>query len=101
MDFLRKNNLAFVCVDEPQGFKSSVPIVAEGTSDIGVVRFHGRNSDTWEKQVITIAERFNYLYSDEELREWMPRLKECAAKTKQLHVLFSNCYGDKAVTNAS
>jgi uncharacterized protein YecE (DUF72 family) len=101
MDFLRKNNLAFVCVDEPQVFKSSVPIVAEVTSDIGVVRYHGRNSDTWEKQGITTAERFNYLYSDEELREWMPRLKECAAKTKQLHVLFNNCYGDKAVTNAS
>jgi len=46
------------------------------------------------------TERFNYLYSDEELKEWIPRVKELASKTRQLHVLFNNCYADKAVVNA-
>lgn len=73
MDFLRDNSLAFVCVDEPQEFKSSVPTVAEVTSDIGVARFHGRNTATWEKKGIAVQERFNYLYSDDELKEWVPR----------------------------
>ena len=100
LDFLRDNDLPFVCVDEPQGFKSSVPPVAEATSDIGLVRFHGRNRDMWEKKGIGPAERFNYLYRDDELREWVPRIKGLAGKTRQLHVLFNNCYGDKAVVNA-
>jgi len=98
--FLREKNLAYVCVDEPQGFKSSVPPIAEATSDLGVIRFHGRNRDTWEKDGISAAERFNYLYSENDLREWAPKIRELAAKTRQLHVLFNNCYGDKAVVNA-
>jgi uncharacterized protein YecE (DUF72 family) len=99
-NFLRDNNLPFVCVDEPQGFKSSIPPVAEITSDIALVRFHGRNRETWEKQGITTAERFNYLYPENELREWVPRIKDLAEKTQQCHVLFNNCYEDKAVNNA-
>ena len=52
MSFLRDNNLPFVCVDEPQGFKSSVPPVVEATSDVALVRFHGRNREMWEKKAL-------------------------------------------------
>jgi uncharacterized protein YecE (DUF72 family) len=100
MDFLRYNDLPFVCVDEPQGFKSSVPPMAEATSDVGLVRFHGRNKEMWERKGISAVERFNYLYNESELGEWVPRIKELAQKTRQLHVLFNNCYADKAVVNA-
>ncbi len=99
--FLKENNLPFVCVDEPQGFKSSVPPVAETTADIGLVRFHGRNTEMWEKRGITTVERFNYLYSEAELGEWAPQIKEMASRTRQMHVLFNNCYEDKAVKNAA
>jgi len=99
--FLRENGLPFVCVDEPQGFKSSVPPVAETTADIGLVRFHGRNTEMWEKKGITTVERFNYLYSEAELGEWAPKIREMAARTRQMHVLFNNCYEDKAVKNAA
>jgi uncharacterized protein YecE (DUF72 family) len=98
--FLRDNNLPYVCVDEPQGFKSSVPAITQATSDIALVRFHGRNRATWEKQGITTAERFNYLYSENELKEWVPRINYLAEKTQQCHVLFNNCHEDKAVSNA-
>ncbi|MDM7999021.1 MAG: DUF72 domain-containing protein [Dehalococcoidia bacterium] len=100
LTFLRENDVPFVCVDEPQGFKSSVPPLAEATSDIALVRFHGRNRDTWEKPGITTAERFNYLYTEDELREWVPRIKTLAGNTRQCHVLFNNCHEDKAVRNA-
>ena len=100
LDFLRRNDLPFVCVDEPQGFRSSVPPVAEATSDIALVRFHGRNRETWEKKGIGPAERFNYLYSEDELREWVPRIRHLASATREVHVLFNNCYADKAVVNA-
>jgi len=100
ISFLRDNNLSFVCVDEPQGFKSSVPPVAEATADIALLRFHGRNMEMWERKGISVVERFNYLYRQEELQEWLPKIRELAAKTRQLHVLFNNCYHDKAVVNA-
>ena len=100
LKFLQDNNLPFVCVDEPQGFASSVPPIAEATSDISVVRFHGRNRETWEKRNISVAERFNYLYTEDELSQWVPRIKELASKTHQLHVLFNNCHQNKAVVNA-
>jgi len=99
-DFLKENDLIYVCVDEPQGFKSSVPPVVETTSDISVVRFHGRNKDNWVKKGITVAERFKYLYSSEELGQWLPGLAELASEVRQLHVLFNNCYGDYGVRNA-
>ncbi len=99
-DLLRRNDLPFVCVDEPQGFKSSVPPVADVTADIGLVRFHGRNSDTWEKKGIGPAERFNYLYTEEELKPWASKIAEISKQTGQMHVLFNNCYQDKAVVNA-
>lgn len=100
LGFLRHNDLPFVCVDEPQGFRSSVPPLAEATSDIGLVRFHGRNRQTWEQKGISTAERFNYLYSEEELKLWADRIGELARQTKEMHILFNNCYQDKAVVNA-
>lgn len=98
--FLKENELSYVCVDEPQGFKNSLPPVAEATADIGVVRFHGRNTELWEKGSTEASGRFNYLYSQQELEEWVTRIKELADKTSLLHVIFNNCYDDKAIRNA-
>ena len=64
LGFLAERAIPFVMVDEPQGFKSSVPARSRVTSpDLAIVRFHGRNAETWEKKGITPAERFRYLYS--------------------------------------
>lgn len=98
--FLKRNNLSYVCVDEPQGFKSSIPPIVEATTDIGIIRFHGRNRETWEKKGLTAAERFNYLYSEKELEEWVPKIRALQEKTKQVHILFNNCFRDRAVVNA-
>ncbi len=100
IDFLRRNDLAFVCVDEPQGFTSSVPPVAEATANTALVRYHGRNTQMWESKSATANQRFNYLYSEQELAEWVPKINHLADKAKQVHVLFNNHYRDKAVSNA-
>ncbi|TDQ53726.1 DUF72 domain-containing protein [Actinorugispora endophytica] len=97
LGFLRGNDLPYVCVDMPQGHSSSVPPVAEATSDLAVVRFHGR-SEHWasgDKQ-----RRFGYRYSDEELAEWVPRLGRLAEDADTVHVLFNNCLRDHAPRNA-
>ena len=90
----------FVMVDEPQGFKSSVPPVTAVTSDLALVRFHGRNRETWEAKGITPAERFRYLYSRDELEEWAPRIREAATEAEDTHVLMNNCYANYGSTNA-
>lgn len=101
LGFLEERGLAYVCVDMPQGFASSLPPVTATTlGDLAVVRFHGRNRKTWKAKGISTAERFNYLYSEEELREWVPRVAGLAEGARRVHVLFNNCYGDKGVQNA-
>jgi uncharacterized protein YecE (DUF72 family) len=99
---LEELGLTYVVVDEPQGFKTSVPPVVAATSPaLAMIRFHGHNADTWEKPGITAAERFRYLYSDEELEQWVGPAKELAGKSEQLHVLMNNCYEDYGVRNAA
>ena len=99
--FLADRGIAFVMVDEPQGFKSSVPPVTAVTSpDLAIVRFHGRNAATWEAKGITPAERFRYLYSRDELKEWVPRIRQAAGEARETHVLMNNCYANYGTTNA-
>jgi len=99
--FLADRSIPFVMVDEPQGFKSSVPPeVAVTSGDLALVRFHGRNAETWEKKNITPAERFRYLYSRDELAEWVPKIREVASEAKEVHLMFNNCYANYGTTNA-
>src|SRR5438067_6033350 len=100
-EFLEQQGLAYVCVDEPQGFDSSLPPVVAVTSDLAVVRFHGRNAETWTKPVPSASYRFRYRYSPEELEEWLPRIQELAGSATEINVLMNNCYRDHAVDNAA
>jgi uncharacterized protein YecE (DUF72 family) len=99
--FLRRHELALVCVDEPQGLKTSVPPVAEVTSSVGMIRFHGRNTQNWEKKGISAEERFNYLYDEDELRAWVPNVRKMAERAERVHVIFKNKFRDYPVRNAS
>lgn len=100
--FLRDHDLTYVAVDEPQGFRSSVPPVAVVTAPaLAIVRFHGRNAETWKAPGLTAAERFDYSYARSELGEWLPRVRDLAGEAREVHLLMNNCYGDKAVRNAA
>jgi uncharacterized protein YecE (DUF72 family) len=101
LELLEHLGISFVCVDEPQGFDSSLPPVVAATSDLAVVRFHGRNTTTWETRTETAAERFRYRYREDELAEWVPKVNELATSAREVHVLMNNCYRDDAVVNAA
>ena len=60
------------------------------TSSIAYVRFHGRNLETWNKRGGSAAERFDYLYSDEELAEWVPILRQLAGESQEAYAFFNN-----------
>jgi uncharacterized protein YecE (DUF72 family) len=99
--FLQENKIPYVAVDEPQGFKSSVPpVVVQTSSDLAVFRFHGRNKENWEKKDITPAERFRYLYDQDELADWTSKIAAVAKDAKETHVIYNNCFSNYGTTNA-
>ncbi|PRY33648.1 DUF72 domain-containing protein [Pseudosporangium ferrugineum] len=98
LDFLRRNELPLVCVDMPQGHRSSVPPVVAATADLAVVRFHG-HSDKWTSK--DIHEKFGYDYSRAELKEWAPKLRALADEAGRTQVFMNNCYSDYAQRNAA
>jgi len=98
---LRDNGMTYVVVDEPQGFASSVPPdIAVTSPRLAVVRLHGRRGETWEKRGTSVLERFRYLYSEEELASWVPKIIEISGEAEHVHVVFNNCYGNYGTTNA-
>jgi uncharacterized protein YecE (DUF72 family) len=98
LDFLRSYGLTYVCVDMPQGFASSIPPVLAATTDLAVLRFHGHNDDGWNSG--DIYKRFGYLYSEQEMAEWAPKVTQLGASARETHVLLNNCYRNYAQTNA-
>jgi uncharacterized protein YecE (DUF72 family) len=101
IDFLRELRAVHTIVDGPQGFANSVPLLAETTNpDYALVRLHGRNVDTYNvKGAASAAERFDYDYPDQELREIMAEVVRLAYKVKHAHVIFNNCDEDKGQRN--
>jgi len=100
LDLLRRLKMAFCCVDEPR-LKGLVRPHVFLTAEIGYVRFHGRNYETWWDHKRKAWERYDYLYDEEELREWVPRIMELEEKAERTYVIFNNHYRGKAARNAA
>ena len=89
--FLEELSATHVVVDAPKTeAKNLVPTVVAATSPLAYVRMHGRNADTWNVRGGSASDRFDYLYSDEELREWAGPLHELAEGAEEVYVLFNN-----------
>ena len=82
-------DFSYICVDEPQGFQSSVPPIAAATNDLGFVRFHGRNAEMWEAKTKTSSERFDHYYTPGELDEWASKIADLAAETDEVHLIMN------------
>jgi uncharacterized protein YecE (DUF72 family) len=90
--FVERLGASYVTVDAPRSTsaKNLIPTVPAVTSSTAYVRFHGRNLATWNERRGSAAARFDYLYSDEELGEWVGTLKELAGQAEQAFALFNN-----------
>jgi uncharacterized protein YecE (DUF72 family) len=100
LSLLRDQRLILVGVDAPPA--SELPRVFEVTDpELLIVRFHGRNNATWSARTSSAAERFNYLYSTDELKELVPDLAAAAEEAAETHLLMNNCYRDYSVRNAA
>ena len=98
---LREHHAGFCNIDQPIIGYSLEPS-AESTSPIGYVRLHGRRYDTWfsDDPKLPSHERYNYLYSLEELKPWVSRIQEVQQHTRDVYVVTNNHYQGKGVVNA-
>ena len=97
-DFLRGQDVGWCSADEPQ-FRSLMPPIAVATSNIGYVRFHGRNYKTWWSSSDG-KDRYDYLYSEEELMEWVPKIRNLEREAETVYVFMNNCFQGQAAQTA-
>ncbi len=95
---LRDLDVGYCCVDEPN-LKGLVPPVVEATSEEGYVRLHGRNARNWWSRTGG-GDRYDYLYSSDELKDWVEKIRRLAAEVKKTYVFFNNCHAGQAAANA-
>src|SRR5437660_8059453 len=86
-------------IDQPL-FQNSIKPSAEVTSDVGYVRLHGRNYQNWFREEANVVERYDYLYSRDELEPWINRIKEFADKAQQTYVITNNHARGQSLVNA-
>ena len=100
LELLASHRIAYVCVDEPRTKAAVPPVVAVTNPELAVVRFHGRNARGWAKRGASVHERFDYVYTAEELAPWVASLRSLATEARSVHASFNNCVRDYAVLNA-
>jgi len=86
-------------IDQPL-FANSIKPAAEVTSSIGYIRLHGRNYQDWFREEADVVERYDYMYSRDELDPWLNRIKEVAQKAKQTFVITNNHARGQSLVNA-
>ncbi|MGC2331873.1 MAG: DUF72 domain-containing protein, partial [Candidatus Acidiferrales bacterium] len=99
--FLHERHAGICNIDQPIIGRSIKP-GERTTSAVGYVRLHGRRHDTWfsDDPEIPSHERYNYLYSEEELEPWAQRIRHVAAHADNTFVVTNNHYEGKGVVNA-
>ena len=86
--FLEQHDLTNVIVDAPRSeARNLIPTVLALTTPTAYVRLHGRNAATWNVRGGSAADRFDYLYPEDELREWVEPLRELSGEARQVFVL--------------
>lgn len=92
---------AWTLIDEPK-FESSVQQALDPSGGTGLtyVRLHGRNAAAWWNHD-EAEDRYDYLYSPEELKGFAAPVTRAAAKGRRVLVYFNNHFSAKAVANAA
>ncbi len=100
-NFLKDHSITYVTPDEPQyNTMANVPFVPQHTTDTAYFRFHGRNSNNWLKKGIETSLRYDYLYSRNDLKDFIPIIRQYNKQIMQVFVMFNNCHGGFAIRNA-
>ena len=98
-EWLEERGVGICNIDQPV-FSRSIRPGAVTTSPVGYVRMHGRNYQNWFRDKAPRDERYNYLYSLDELDPWLTRIKQVAKQTRETYVITNNHFRGQAVVNA-
>lgn len=96
--WMEDRGVGFCNVDEPM-FRKMLKPSSIVTGKIAYVRFHGRNYKTWFAKDANRDTRYDYLYSDDELDQWVPRIREMREKAKDVYVIGNNHFRGQAPAN--
>ena len=97
--FLRELGVGFCNIDQPR-FRNNIPLTAHGFGGTGYMRLHGRNRKTWFSDDAGRDERYDYLYSEEELGEIGEAIRKAAEQVERMYVIANNHYRGQAPANA-
>ncbi|MEA3247544.1 MAG: DUF72 domain-containing protein [Gemmatimonadota bacterium] len=97
--FLRSRGLGWANIDQPPS-RSGVPPMSLVTSPVGYVRLHGRNREAWFDPKAGRDARYDYLYREDELEEWIDRVRDIARRSEKTYVFANNHYRGQAPANA-
>jgi uncharacterized protein YecE (DUF72 family) len=99
LDMLAELGVGLCNIDQPL-FSRSIAPSALSTSHIGYIRLHGRNYKQWFTENQNTGDRYNYLYTLDELEPWVARTKTVAKESKDTYVVTNNHFVGKATVNA-
>jgi uncharacterized protein YecE (DUF72 family) len=97
---LGENGICFCNVDQPVIGSSIGPSSRATIREFSYVRLHGRNYRDWFRDGAGRDDRYNYLYSSQELDEWVERIKDLGRNTDKVFVITNNHYRGQALANA-
>ncbi len=98
-DGLRARGIAFCNIDQPV-FRDSITPTAHVTAPFAYIRLHGRNRDTWFRNDATRDQRYDYLYSGDELQSWIARVEQMKRDVNRFFLVANNHYRAQAIVNA-
>ena len=98
-EWLEERGVGICNIDQPV-FSRSIRPSAMTTSPVGYIRMHGRNYQDWFRDKAGRDERYNYLYTLDELDPWLTRIKQVAKQTRETYVITNNHFRGQAVVNA-
>ncbi len=99
LSFLRDCKLGICNIDQPQIGYSMPPMDVTTSGNLGYIRLHGRNRANWFSEDAGRDERYNYLYSPDELDKWRERAERMLNRTKNLFLITNNHFRGQAVVN--
>lgn len=97
---LTEYKVCYCNIDQPIFRDSIHPSSISTNPQFSYVRLHGRNYSTWFKKDAGRDERYNYLYTKEELEDWIKRIKELGEQSKKVFVITNNHYRGQALANS-
>ena len=98
-EWFEERGVGICNIDQPV-FAKSIKPAALTTSRVGYVRLHGRNYQNWFRDKAPRDERYNYLYSIEQLDPWIDRIKQLSKHTRETYVITNNHFRGQAIVNA-